>query len=248
MGLDIAVGVLALERAQGADEQDLAFSAMQFKFLNEVLSEAGLAPHSEPIHTAETFEAQMFGYSGLHTVRRLAAWIELEARLPPDAGRSVEASKDPKLELLYQRLHIYHQKFGAKPYQKGLMGRLLGRTAQGARKPDFQHLLWHSDAEGFYIPQRFDDVVLDSAKPQRPSVGGMVGSSFELLQECRRLAEFIELPADIDPESEELWELADSPRSEGPAWKQFGVESFCLARLLRAAALSVETGAAIVFR
>ena len=77
--------------------------------------------------------------------------------------------------------------------------------------------------------------------------GDMIGSSVRLLNECTRLAEWLELPLDLDPESDELWEAADTPQFNGPKWKQYGIESFSCIRLIRAAQASIESGAAIVF-
>ena len=79
-------------------------------------------------------------------------------------------------------------------------------------KPKFQHLLWHSDAEGFYLPRDFEDVILDTAEPQREGIGYMVGSSVRLLAECRELAGLISLPDDVDLEGEEMCKAAESPR------------------------------------
>lgn len=248
MGLDIAVGVLKLERQQGADDADLAAYAEQFQLLNAVLAEAGLPPHQEPSEVSETFEAQMYGYIGLHTVRRLAAWVEIEGRLPPEHGRDLSDDEDPAVGELNSRLTQYYNSRRSPAPRSGWLGRVLKSKNQSVPKPSFQHLLWHSDAEGFYVPQRFEDVVFDMSPEPRPGVGGMIGSSFALYDECARLAEKIELPADIDPESDELWELADNPAIDGPPWRQFGVEAFCLARLVRAARLSIATGAAVVFR
>ncbi len=97
------------------------------------------------------------------------------------------------------------------------------------------------------MPQDFDNVVLDQAQPQREGLGGMVGSTARLLEECQELAGLIDLPADMDPEADALWEAAESPGSAGPFWRRYGVEAFCLARLIRACELSLRSQAAVVF-
>jgi hypothetical protein len=221
-------------------EEVLEFRKL-YDLLNEVLRSGGLPAHDEPLNYPqdELFEAQMWGYSGLHTVRRLAAFHALENRLPSQPGKLVEASKDAVLEQLYQAHNAYFQR---RP-RRGLFALLATRP----RKPKFQHLLWHSDCEGFYVPQDFEDVLLDDAQPQRAGLGGMVGSSVRLLAECRELADLIGLPSDIDPEAEELWEAADTPVEGGPKWQTFGLESFCLARLIRGCELSLQHKAALVF-
>ena len=45
------------------------------------------------------------------------------------------------------------------------------------------HLLSHSDAEGFYLPQAFDDPLCDDRLP-----GGFAGSIPQLLKELERVA------------------------------------------------------------
>src|SRR6202008_5022884 len=44
------------------------------------------------------------------------------------------------------------------------------------------HLLCHSDAEGFYVPVDFDDVLFEEAEDGELP-GGMLGSSYRLLDE-----------------------------------------------------------------
>ena len=65
--------------------------------------------------------------------------------------------------------------------------------------------------------------------------------------ECKRLAEWLKLPLDTDPESDEVWNAADESPSDGPKWKRYGNESFSCIRLIRAAEASIQSGAAIVF-
>jgi hypothetical protein len=70
MGLSLAVGSFL---ADGGD----------FGNLSIALTEAGLLSHEEPMLSDElAFSAEMFGYSGLHYVRRIAAYIALERTIP----------------------------------------------------------------------------------------------------------------------------------------------------------------------
>ena len=241
MGLDISVGSPARWKRELEPEEFAGFIE-SFTSLNEVLVGAGLQPHSEPFDLADEdgFEAQMYGYSGLQTVRRLAAYWALKRRLPTSDERVVDASQDPVLEELFQAQMRHENRL----HPSGFIAKIFSRPPV---KPKFQHLLWHSDCEGFYIPQIFPDVVLDPAEPQRPVLGGMVGSSFELLGECRELANLIELPSDMDPDNDALWEAAESPRTDGARWNLFGVEAFCLSRLIKASELSIRHGAVVLF-
>lgn len=241
MGLDISVGAPARWKRE-LEPEEFAEFIEGFVSLNEVLVGAGLPPHEEPFDLADEdgFEAQMYSYAGLHTVRRLAAYWALKGRLPTAGERAGDAAEDPVLAALFQAQVRHHD----RPRSTGLIARFISRPSA---KPKFQHLLWHSDCEGFYVPQSFADVILDPAQPQRPALGGMVGSSVALLEECRELASLIELPADIDPVDEALWEAADSPSDGGARWTSFGVEAFCLSRLIKACELSIRHGAVVLF-
>lgn len=238
MGLEISVGVLAT----AGDDEEAASWNERFALLNEVLAEAGLPAHHEPAKPTETFDAQMWGYNGLHTVRRMAAWRALKRGLPSSPGGQ-DAAYDPLLEDLYRRVDRNWSD------RKSLIKKLLGfLNPAGPSYSAFDHLMMHSDCEGFYIPQALDRVVFDRAVPQRPGLGAMIGSSQRLLEECRILARHLELPSTIDPEAEDLWEVAEAPDPNGPIWRRYGVESFSLTRLIRACEVSVRTGAALVFR
>ena len=99
----------------------------------------------------------------------------------------------------------------------------------------------HSDAEGFYVPVEFDDVLFSDDVP-----GTMLGSSQGLVRECEELARSLDIPPGLDPESDELWQASEE-QGTGEGWRQYGVESFTCVRLLAAARESVQRGAAVVF-
>jgi len=108
--------------------------------------------------------------------------------------------------------------------------------------------MWHSDAEGYYLPRALDHVLFDhSPPPGFEGVGKMVGSSVHLLRECLTLAELINLPLDKDPDDEEFFENIEAPATEGELWHIYAVEAFGLSRLIKACSLSIEHGAAVVF-
>jgi hypothetical protein len=179
----------------------------------------------------------MWGYGGLHNVRRLAAHYVYLQELAPPRGYVVEAeTSDPYLARFYDA-HT-HALFG----RPSLFESLLGRRPKAQ---PFEHLVMHSDCEGYYLPRELGRVVID--RYERAGVGGFVGSSIHLLNECKLLAQLIELPPDLDPEAEELWEAAESPPEKGPLWHRYGIEAFCLSRLIRGCEVSAKTGAALVF-
>ncbi|MFF4542413.1 hypothetical protein [Streptomyces aureus] len=116
------------------------------------------------------------------------------------------------------------------------------KTLPGDPPGLFDHLIHHSDCEGYYAPVDFNHVIVDKKAP-----GGYLGSSVRLLVETRRLAEALGLPEDLDPHSEEVFEATDAEEPANEGWQRYGVESYVCLQLLQAAKLSIATGAAIVF-
>lgn len=228
MGLNLSVGYLA-DLTENDEEGAEAFRE-DLGRLNKFLAKAGLAAHREP-EQCEGFSCDMYGYSGLHYLRRIAAHLDLRGELPIPGGK--DASKDPVMDEYYQL---------ATNEKPGFLSRIFGPKA---RPRTFDHLLLHSDAEGYYLPQDFSSVLFPLESDRIP--GGMIGSSQRLLNECKRLADTLQLPLDIDPESEKVWEATDSQGEGETVWERYGVESFTCLRLIAAAEHSIRTGAAIVF-
>lgn len=212
MGLNMVVGVPA-----DADDEYAEMIRADLAVIHELLAEAEIGPWVEPESGEdEGGEFEMWGYSGLHALRRLAVHLAENSRLP-DPQETQQAADDPLLKSVYARLPT---------------------DPPGP----FDHLVHHSDCEGYYVPVDFERVIVDEKAP-----GGYVGSSVRLLAETRRLARVLELPEDLDPDSDEVYDAcdADEPATEG--WQRYGVESYTCLRLLQAAKLSTETRAAIAF-
>jgi len=228
MGLDLSVGFgasLRQDDPEAADDLDQRFAGVA-----RVLARHGLAPHVEPSACA-TWGSQMYGYSGLHYLRRIAAHLDAGLPLPPPGGAG--SAQDPVLEAYFEDVQ------GKRP---GLAQRLFGKRPRFARR--FDHLIVHSDAEGFYLPQDFPKVLFadDEEVP-----GGMLGSVPRLLAELERLAVVLGVPDDLHAQSEALWEACED-QGEGEArWEQYGIESFCCVVLREACRASLATGAAVVF-
>lgn len=239
MGLTVAVGLYAQNLAE--DEEEGEFLDEPFEALNAVLAEQGMALHEEPksIPHDQYFEAQMWGYGGLHALRRLAAFWALKGALPPP-GASYESYAEDPVSAQFGQLHEHYLLNRDKRKVFGLFG-------GPPPRPKFQHLILHSDAEGFYLPRSFDEVIVDFTQPQRPGLGMMIGSSTVLLNECRELAVLLHLPEGIDPESDDFLELMDAPRMEGPIWQAYPVEAHSLLNLTAACLASLETGAVVQF-
>jgi hypothetical protein len=228
VGLDLIVGIRALiddDEGRAALDTDLA------RF-NGALTSAGISQHAEPeASRAEVFTCQMWGYLGLHVLRRLAA--HLQSHLDPEPfSRHSDATDDRILKDLYRQW----------PTELDERGVATLRRTESVRR--FDHLVFHSDADGMYLPIAFDDVVIGAGED---GMGFAVGSSYALRRECQELADWLELPLDFDPEASEVWAAADSAPTVGAKWKRYGVESFCCLRLHRASSRSIDQGMALVF-
>jgi hypothetical protein len=173
----------------------------------------------------------MWGYSGLHHLRRIAAYTAFGLSLPdPIAG---DAPNDFVLKRYYEEV----------TRSPGLVSRLF--KARRGNSLRYQHLIIHSDAEGYYVPQDFTEVIFPDESLKIP--GGMIGSVLRLREECRAMSQLLEIPDGIDPESEDVLNAAEDPASGTTTWQRYGIESFSCIRLLAACDASVKAGAAIVF-
>lgn len=225
MGLSVFVGLGTVLREEG-EREALEQLGQQFEVVNELLESFALPPHREPyeLEARQVVSVDLYGYSGLHHLRRVAAHLALGEELPPPGDE--EAADDPALQ-------DYYELFDA---------RLSEGKAGGMR---FQHLIIHGDAEGYYLPTEFDEVI--HADPSLEVAGGMLGSAHRLLEECLELARALELPDELDVESDEVWEAAEN-QGEGEAkWQRYGVESHTCLALIKACRASIATGAAVVF-
>ena len=222
MGLAVHVGIL-LDVAE-SDAEMLDDLREEFVNVNTVLAENGLPTYDEPeAGSWKPLSFDMHGYSGLHYLRRIAAHLAAGRPLPSPGDDG--ASSDPVQE-------AYYDAVAGRP-------RLFRRRTSFDRR--FDHLLVHSDAEGFYVPVEFDEVLFSEDVP-----GTMLGSSHALVRECEELMDALEIPSGIDPENEELC-VASEEQGRGEGWRRYGVEAFTCVRLLAAARASLERGAAVAF-
>jgi hypothetical protein len=236
MGLALEVGILA--DLKDADEEGYASYLDEFETLNKVLHSAGLGEHVEPDELDEIFSCDMLSYSGIHYLRRIAVHLALGKPTPaPGNGET------------YRNIALANEYFD-------------GFTA--GKNMKYQHLIVHSDAEGFYVPVDFEHVI---STPTLGLSGGWVGSTQRLRAECAELAGLLRMPLGMDYESDELlravdaqlhprdqsplrlwtWRRAESERSDDSMWKRYGVETYACLRLLAACEASLRTKAAIVF-
>jgi hypothetical protein len=228
MGLAVCVGMLAElleddpESAEGFEEE-LAEA-------NRVLAAAGLPQHTEPREPMELDSRASidgFPYSFIHYLRRAYAhrllspdWVATP--LPDD----VDPTADPKIQAL------------------------LDGSAS--------HLLCHSDAEGFYVPVDFKDVLFDGddsceeddeddedeEEEEAGLPGGMLGSSYRLLEELVFVAPALGIHLDNGKLSDEEAERIDALIEEdGGLYREY--VSWLL--LYESARLSIAHKTAIVF-
>jgi hypothetical protein len=241
VGLALEVGMLADLLVH--DKEGAGWFREDMEKLNGVLAMAGLAPHDEPTEGA-VHSTDMYGYSGLHYLRRCAAHLHYRGALPPP----IEEGQSPTGDELLER---YGADFVAENIEVQP-----GSFALETSRP-FDHLILHSDAEGFYIPQSFKPVLLAGDQAY-----GWVGSSQTLRSECERLAGALELPRDFlsDPENEALFEAIESSRNGAkgwrlfkpkpaiqPGWRDHPIAALICAKLYCFAGHSIDSKAALVF-
>lgn len=213
MGLNIVVGVLADAEGEYVDHVRAHFAVIQ-----GLLDRVGAGQWAEPeLDEEDVLEGDMWGYSGLHTVRRVAVHLAATGILPGPVGEAHRAADDPLLREAYA----------------GLCGEPAG---------PFDHLIFHSDCEGYYVPADFGPVIVDESL-----AGGYLGSSVRLLAEARRIASALGLPEDLDPDSDEVTRTCEATTPAAEGWQRYGVESYACLRLIQAAKHSIATGAAIAF-
>lgn len=232
MGLNVVVG-FADDLAD--DEDGLALFVAQVAAANSALARAGLPTWSEPDGApAQSFE--MYGYSGLHTLRRVAAHLKERGRLPDPLGPDEGAAEDATLAAVY----------AAGPAHRVVSRRRLGRQkTQQHGSPDphaFDHLIHHSDAEGLYAPVDFAPVLQDLGV-----AGGFIGSAPRLLAECHEIARAIGIDRGTDPDSEDVLAAVDGVVEDPRGWQLYAVETYTCLQLIRASEVALQTGTAVVF-
>lgn len=242
MGLDVTVGAF---NAFEEDSEYLDYLRAEIEKTNRHLREVGLPEHREPkvLSSSETVSYQMWGYGGLHQLRRLGALLRL-GLAPEPMAEGEDASESSELDAYYS----LSDEVGLKVSKGRLQGWFGGKrtilfSSTAAVGPSFDHLVHHSDAEGFYLPVNFPSVVVAGA----PGEAEYIGSSHALKRECEAIALAIALPLDLDPEDEEVLDAAESADPAAAGWKRFGVEAHgCLVRH-SCASLSIEQDALLLY-
>lgn len=224
MGLFFSVGILVMEQDQGSadlTEEDLAPSKETqqswpvLDAVNVFLREEGLPEHREP--TRCTFWSSDSLRAAYSSSSRCPSGAE--GKVPPPC--EVRTIEDPVIQEYYRQLN---------------------RPPQWQRKRSFDHLINHSDSDGYYVPVDFEDVLFVEHAGEVETVG----SSQQLLRECELLAAALEIPAGLEPESEAVQEAREA-LGQGEGWQRYGDEVFVCLYLMQGARQSIEQSAVLAF-
>jgi hypothetical protein len=237
MGLSLEVGSYAnvMEDEELDLETQTAFEE-DFEALNLVLAKAGLPLHQEPkkLEEAESFSCGMIGYRGLHYLRRIAIFLAHELPLPPPGPKYDEDREDPVAEKLLEKHYAYLES-GNKYFNS---------KSNDAYLP-FSHLILHGDADGIYLPQRF--TTIQYFEDGSNVFGQVIGSAYTLLEECRKLALALEIPQDLDVDSNNSnLEIDDQGEGE-KLWQRYAIETYTCVQLMRACEASIKTNSLVLF-
>jgi hypothetical protein len=226
MGLDVIVGVIPelvgdLDQANNEGKEFLEYQLGQFAAINRVLKSAGLPVYEEPIYPQgrAPWSMRIGSYACLHYLRRIAAHLWAGNGLPAPCYDG-KPTHDPVFQRYYRAL---------------------------IKTPNlpFAHLSNPADDCGCYLPVPFEAPLEPGFELIENADCQIIGSSFTLLEECAYLADFLELPLNLEPETMRKVSLG---KERGEAvWERYGVESFVCSALYNAAAISVELGCALVF-
>lgn len=219
MGLKIQVGTVA--NLLSRDEQGARYFQREFLTLSRYLISIHLEPHVEPTDI-DVWSGHVFNRSNLQYLRRLSAHLYYTKRLP--APGDANAADDPLLQRYY------------RDYDCSDIGDTFFT---------FNHIIIHSDAEGYYIPQDFDNVLTPG--DDCAVAGGVVGSSLRLRDECEKIASVLRLPLTLDVNDKRVVSAIKVQGAGATTWERYGRESFGCLQLYHAASHSITTRAAIVF-
>jgi hypothetical protein len=229
MSLHLVVGQLAYCVAS-SDEEAISRATERFERVNEALRKAGLPEHQEPRHLKgrESWSCGM-GVTDLWRLRRLAAHIRvefLEADCNLDRVEHWPAPLDDRVVQARDTVLDAYYETGAELWD---------------------HLFYHSDFEGFYVPIDMEEVLVPLDDELRGAVGGIIGSSQWLLGDCKDVAGLIGLPLDLEPDWKTYDDMLARESKGGQGWWMYPFECMALLKLYNAARKSLELGAAIVF-
>ena len=213
MGLAVSVGVLADLLENNPEEPK--WIAKGFAAANQLLAEAGLPPHAEP------------------------------------RALSLPRTRSSLKSFPYSYIHYLRRAYAHRTTMQTWIAAPVSDDVKPANDPVLEsvleqltsHLLCHSDAEGFYLPVDFRDVLFASSD-NSDLPGGMLGSSFRLLEELVRVAPALGINlSEGNLSDEEAARIDVLAGSGGGLWRELA--SWLL--LYESARLSIEHKTAVVF-
>jgi hypothetical protein len=211
MGLGVSVGALAWLKT--ADAEGYEWHSRQLAIVNTVLLAHNLALHHEPDELPvlqSRATLDGFPYSFLHYLRRVYANVSQNPNWVP-----IEVTDD------------------ADPVDDPAIDYELSVRM-------ISHLVCHSDAEGYYVPVDFADVLYDDQL-----AGGMLGSTQTLMRELASIAPTLGITLTAsgelaDAEAERINNVTDD---DGPWYRELTV----WLTLYEACRLSIQHKTAISF-
>lgn len=179
------------------------------------------------------------------TINSLLRANSLPDHREPDSMPDLD-SRAPEDSFPYSFLHYLRRVYAHAVEKPGVAPPALREGEDAADDPVIDrvsspahHLLWHSDAEGYYLPIDFPEVIESEERP-----GGGIGSTQCLLRELVYVAPSLGIQLDESTLSDvEAARIAEVIEAEGPNH----VELIVWIALFEAARLSLEHKTAIQF-
>jgi hypothetical protein len=228
MSLSLCVGQLA-DCIAVKDRDCVRRMRRALEKINEVLKANELPEHHEPerVQGGKRWTCRIAGHY-LTPLRRLAAHVR--QRLINDEGDEDEFDTWPEP---WDRVWSvgYQDPILEEYYDDG--GEL------------FDHLMYHSDYQGYYVPIDFDDPLYPRGELEE-ELGGPIGSTRFLLSDCEEVARMIHLPTDLDADSKCFDDAVTSAEKLGQGWWNYATESERCLKLIAACRKSLEWNSVIV--
>ncbi|MEO1677971.1 MAG: hypothetical protein AAFU80_07395 [Pseudomonadota bacterium] len=231
MGLSFEVGILAdlLEH----DEEGAARVQAHFADINE---------HNEP-RQCDVWSAEGVGYTGLHALREVAGLSWRGQPIPHDRRLTG-----------WEETRTGDDLFGAAldavsgEEQPGFLWRLLSRRP-AKKPPPFSHLVFHSDAQGYYVPVDFPHPLIPNRIRKDTASIWPLGSVQRLDCELDTLVGLLQIPNGAYAQSEALQRALRDEQVEpsDPLWLVQSIASYSALIMKEACANSLRTGGAIAF-
>lgn len=216
MGLAISVGALA--ELLEEDPEGAEWMEESFAAANRLLAAAGLPLHTEP-RVLEPLQSRASLCSFPYSfIHYLRRAYAYRVDSPNWVAAPLDEDEDPSEDEVLEEV--------AERFES--------------------HLLFHSDAEGFYLPVDFDDVlVADPADEEAAVPGELLGSSYRLMEELVLVAPALGIALTVDGQLSD----AEAARIDEIACSGEGLcrEIASWLALYEAARLSIQHKTAIVF-